>query len=151
MVFLGTGMVVRGGEIWHYGTEFESEHGDMAARQKKTDGVIVRWVQRVDGFVSANTGDREGQLRTAPVRVTGSRLLLNLDTGALGELRVGLRDPAGRAIPGYEMERGAALQINSLGAVVSWSGSADLAALQGREVQLEFRSTRTRLYSYRFE
>lgn len=151
MVFMGTGLVVRGNEIWQYGTEFESEHGDMAARQRKTDGVIVRWVQRVDGFVSANTGEREGRLQTAPVRVTGSKLLLNLDTGALGELRVGLRDPAGREIPGYELERGEALQINSLGAVVSWVGGADLAALHGREVQLEFRSRRTRLYSFRFE
>jgi hypothetical protein len=100
MVFMGTGLVVRGGEIWHYGTEFESEHGDMAARHRKTDGVIVRWVQRVDGFVSANTGERAGRLRTAPVQITGDRLLLNLDTGALGELRVGLLDRDGGACRG---------------------------------------------------
>lgn len=151
MVFLGTGMVVRDGEIWHYGTEFESEHGDMAARHKKTDGTIVRWVQRVDGFVSANSGDSEGRLRTAPVKVTGARLRLNLDTGALGELRVALLDRDGNALPGFAAAQCDALQINSLGAVVSWAGQTDLAALRDREVSLEFRSTRTKLYSFRFE
>jgi hypothetical protein len=151
MVFMGTGMVVRGGEIWHYGTEFESEHGDMAARQKKTDGVIVRWVQRVDGFVSANTGDRAGRLRTAPVEITGDRLLLNLDTGALGELRVGLLDRHGGAIPGFAAAQCDPVQTNALGAVVSWAGRSDVSTLRGRAVQLEIQSTRTKLYSFRFE
>lgn len=151
MVFLGTGLVVRGDEIWHYGTEFESEHGDMAARHQKTDGVIVRWVQRVDGFVSANSGDREGTLRTTAVPVTGSRLRLNLDTGALGELRVGLHDAAGRPLPGFEAARCDPVQVNSTGVVVSWAGQSDLSALRGRTVGVEFRSTRTKLFSFRFE
>jgi hypothetical protein len=151
MVFMGTGLVVRGDEIWQYGTEFESEHGDVAARQKKTDGVIVRWVQRVDGFVSANTGDDEGTLRSAAVTVTGGNLLLNLDTGALGELRVALLDAAGRPIAGFEAVDCTPLQINSPGARVGWAASNDLASLRGRDVRLEFRSRRTKLYSFRFE
>jgi hypothetical protein len=151
MTFMGTGLVVRGNEIWQYGTEFESEHGDMAARHKKTDGAIVRWVQRVDGFVSANTGDRAGWLRTVPVEITGDRLLLNLDTGALGEMRVSFLDRDGGAIPGFAAPQCDPLQTNSLGAVVSWAGRTDLSALRGRAVQLEFHSTRARLYSFRFE
>ncbi|MBI5693825.1 MAG: hypothetical protein HZC55_27435 [Verrucomicrobia bacterium] len=151
MTFMGTGLVVRGGEIWQYGTEFESEHGDMAARHQKTDGAIVRWVQRVDGFVSANTGDRAGWLRTVPVQITGDRLLLNLDTGALGEMRVSLLDRDGGALPGFTAAQCDPLQTNSLGAVVSWAGRTDLSALRGRAVQLEFHSARARLYSFRFE
>ncbi|MSU49947.1 MAG: hypothetical protein EXS37_12820 [Opitutus sp.] len=151
MSFMGTGLVVRGDEIWQYGTEFESEHGDMAARHKKTDGVIVRWVQRVDGFVSANTGAAEGTLRTVPVRVTGEKLVLNLDTGALGELRVALLDAAGQPIAGFGADKCTPLQINSTGAAVAWAGGSALAGLRGREVRLEFRSHRTRLYSFRFE
>jgi hypothetical protein len=151
MTFMGTGIVVRGDEIWQYGTEFESEHGDMAARQKKADGTIVRWVQRVDGFVSANTGNVEGLLRTRPVKVTGARLRLNLDTGALGELRVGLTDAAGKPIAGFELEQCTPIQINSTGAAVTWSGNDDLSNLKGREVKIEFRSRRTKVYSFRFE
>ncbi len=151
MVFMGTGLVVRGNEIWTYGTEFESAHGDVAAREKKADGVIARWVQRVDGFVSANTGNTLGIAHTIPVKVIGDKLLLNLDTGALGEMRVGLIDAVGKPIPGFEAERADILQHNTVSATVSWGGKSSLASLQGREVRLEFRSTRTRLYSFRFE
>ena len=38
VTFMGTGMVVRGDEIWQYGTEYESAHGDTEARKRKTDG-----------------------------------------------------------------------------------------------------------------
>ncbi|MES2697181.1 MAG: hypothetical protein V4773_27195 [Verrucomicrobiota bacterium] len=151
MVFMGTGLVVRGNELWTYGTEFESEHGDVAAREKKADGVIARWVQRVDGFVSANTGNSPGTARTVPLKVTGGKLLLNLDTGALGEMRVGLLDAAGKPIAGFEAGQCDVVQHNTVSAAVSWAGKADLSALQGREVRLEFRSTRTQLYSFRFE
>lgn len=151
MTFMGTGLVVRGGEIWTYGTEFQSEHGDMAARQKKTDGVIVRWVQRVDGFVSANTGNEEGRAQIVPVKVTGGKLLLNLDTGALGELRVGLAGSDGQPLAGFGVEQCDPIQINALGVAVTWAGKSDLSALKGQDVRLEFRSRRTKLYSFRFE
>lgn len=151
MTFMGTGLIVRGDEIWHYGTEFESVHGDVEARKKKTDGFVVRYVQRVDGFVSLDTGNREGSARTAPVKVTGRHLLLNLDTGALGEMRVGILDRDGKAIAGFGAADCDYVQHNSTGAVVAWTGKSELSALQGREVLLEFRSARTKLYSFRFE
>lgn len=151
MVYLGTGLVVRGDEIWQYGTAFRTEHGDLAGRKQQTDGVIVRYVQRVDGFVSLDTGDTPGRARTAPVTVTGGRLRLNLDPGALGELRVGLLDGNGRPLPGFSAEECDPLRLNDTGATVSWRGNSDLGALQGRSVSLEFRSTRTKLYSFRFE
>lgn len=151
MCFMGTGLVVRGDEIWQYGTEFESEHGDVAARQRKTDGVIVRYVQRVDGFVALVTGNELGSALTVPVRVAGPQLRLNLDPGALGELRVGLRDRAGHEIPGFTAAACTPVQTNSTGATVGWAGQTGLQSLVGREVQLEFRATRTKLYSFRFE
>jgi hypothetical protein len=151
MTFMGTGLVFRGDEIWQYGTEFESVHGDVEARQRKTDGSIVRYVQRVDGFVSLDTGNREGLARTKPVRVTGKTLLLNLNTGALGELRVGLLDAAGKPIEGFTAAQCDAVEHNGTGVKVTWKGAGDLSALQGRDVGLEFRSTRTKLYSFRFE
>ncbi|MBI5693822.1 MAG: hypothetical protein HZC55_27420 [Verrucomicrobia bacterium] len=123
MVFMGTGLVVRRDEIWQYGTEFESAHGDIEARKRKTDGFIVRWVQRVDGFVSLDTGTTAGSARTVPVKVAGRQLLLNLDTGALGELRVGLVGADGRPVPGFAVEDCAPIEYTN----------------------------RTKLYSFRFE
>ena len=151
MIYMGTGMVVRGDEIWQYGTEFQSAHGDIEARRQKTDGCIVRYVQRVDGFVSLDTGQVTGTARTIPVKVTGPRMLLNLDTGALGELRVGVVGVDGRAVPGFSVEDCEPVEYNGTGVAVAWKGGADLSALQGRELVLEFRSNRTKLYSFRFE
>ena len=151
MAFMGTGLVVRGDEIWQYGTGFHSQHGDVAARQAKTDGAIVRYVQRLDGFVSLNTDDTIGEARTIPVRVAGNRLLLNLDTGGLGALQVGLRDEQGVDVPGYTIDACDPLQINSTAAVVTWRGQSELAQFAGRELALVFRSNRTRLFSFRFE
>jgi hypothetical protein len=144
-------MVVRGDEIWQYGVEFESVHGDVEARKKKTDGVVVRYVQRVDGFVSLDTGNEEGVARTVPLKVTGRKLLLNLNTGALGELRVGLTTADGEPIGGFESENCLPLEYTATGASVAWAGGSDLSALEGRDVVLEFKSTRTKLYSFRFE
>lgn len=150
MIYMTSGMVVKGDEIWQYANEFESQHGDEPARELKQDGVIVRFVQRVDGFVSLTAANVEGAARTVPVRVTGDRLLLNVDTGALGEIRIGLLDEAGRALPGFSVEDCPPLQKNTIGALVAWP-QGNLATLKGRSVCLEIRMRRTKLYSFRFE
>ena len=151
MTFMGVGMILRGDEIWQYGTEFETVHGDVEARQKKADGSIVRYVQRVDGFVSLDTGNVAGSARTRLVKITGNQLILNLDTGALGEMRVGLVDANGQAVPGFSADDCVPLEYNGTSATVTWNRGNNLSAFVGRELALEFRSNRTKLYSFRFE
>lgn len=151
MVFMGTGLVVRGDEIWQYGTRYRTTHGDKPGRAQQTDGAIYRFVQRVDGFVSLDTDNAAGTARTRPVKVTGRRLLLNLDTGALGAMQVGLLDADGRPLPGFSAESCRRLEIDSTAAAVTWADGGDLSALRGKEVAIEFRSHRTKLYSFRFE
>jgi hypothetical protein len=85
-----------------------------------------------------------------PVRVTGDRLLLNVDTGALGEIRVGLRDETGRVIAGFSLEDCPPLQTNATGALVAWP-QGNLATLKGKSVCLEIRMRRAKFYSFRFE
>ena len=150
MIYMGSGLVVKGDEIWQYANEFESRHGDEPAREKKQDGVIVRYVQRIDGFVSLTAGNTTGIGRTVPVRVAGARLLLNVDTGALGEIQVGLLDEAGLAIPGFELADCAPVQHNGTSVEVTWP-KGDLVTLKGKAVCLEIRMRRTKLYSFRFE
>jgi len=113
--------------------------------------VIYRYRQRPDGFVSLDSAGAGGRARTAPVTVAGSHLLLNVDTGALGDLQVGLVDAAGVAVPGFAIGDCDLVQTNSTHAVVSWQGRSDLTPLAGRSVSLEIRSHRTKLYSFRFE
>jgi hypothetical protein len=151
MVYMGTGLVVRGDEIWQYGTRYRTTHGDKPGRAAQADGSIYRFVQRVDGFVSLDTGNEVGTARTIPLTVAGRRLLLNLDTGALGAMQVGVIGSDGRPLPGFGVEDCRRLEIDSTGAVVTWTGGADLSALAGREITLEFHSSRTKLFSFRFE
>ena len=151
MIYMGTGLVVRGDEVWQYGTRYRTTHGDKPGREQQSDGSIYRFVQRVDGFVSLDTANAAGTARTAAVEVTGRRLLLNLDTGALGGLQVGLIGSDGRSLPGFGLDDCKPLEIDSTGALVTWANGADLSALRGRNVAIEFRSSRTKLYSFRFE
>ena len=150
MVFMGTGLVVRGDEIWQYGTAYWSKHGDFEPRKSRTDGVIYRYVQRLDGFVSLDFADEAGECRTAPVKVDGAHLMLNVDTGALGQLRVGLVDTDGKDISGYSVDDCEVVRTNSTHARVSWSGGSDLSQLAGREVQLKLTGSRAKLYSFYF-
>lgn len=152
MVYMGTGLVIRGDEIWQFGTGFRTTHGDTAGRQRQSDGVIYRYVQRLDGFVSLDFPAAGGRAVTAPVVIDGATLRLNLDAGALGELRIGLRDAeTGRALDGYSLAECAALHLNSTGAVATWKNHREVAALRGRRVCVELAGLRTKLYSLRFE
>ena len=151
MVYIGPGLICRGDEIWQYGTGFHSRHGDIEARKRKTDGVIHRYVQRVDGFVSANFANDGGRLETSPVEVVGDRLLVNVETSALGSIRVGLQDLEGNAIEGFALEDCDLLRTNATGAVVSWNDSSDLSSLEGRKARAVFEGSAAKLFSFRFE
>lgn len=151
MVFIGPGLIVRGDELWQYGTGFHSKHGDVQARKERTDGVIYRYVQRVDGFVSADFGARGGFLRTTPVRVSGNRLRLNVDTGAMGHLRIGLLSEDNKPLPGFEPEMCRVLRVNSTSAEVTWVGGADLSAWCGRELRVLATGARAKFFGFRFE
>ena len=151
MLFIGAGLVVRGDEIWQYGTGYRTTHGDVPGRAKRGDGTIFRYVHRVDGFVSLDFTASGGRALCVPVEVKGARLLLNVDTGALGTLRIGLRDVGGTPIPGYGLDDCTPVLGNATGLAVAWRGGTNLAALRGREVQVDLVGMRTKLYSFRFE
>lgn len=150
VIYMGAGLVVRGEEIWHYAATYRTTH-KVEGRERPTDGTIYRYVQRIDGFVSLDFGDARGRVTTKPIEVDGPRLFANVDTGALGELRIGLRDADGRAIPGFAVEDCDPIQTNATRARASWRGSGDTAVLWGRRVQLEFSGTRAKLYSVFFD
>ncbi len=150
MVFMGAGLVLQGEEIWQYGTGFRSRHGDKAARVLQSDGVVYRYVQRMDGFVSLTFGAQAGECVTALVTVDGPRLLLNVDTGGLGELCVALLDEEGRELPGYGLVECTPVRCNQVEAVAAWGPQQSVDALRGKQVAIRLKGERARLYSCRF-
>lgn len=151
MGYMGTGLVVRGDEVWQYGTALRSRHGDKESRKHHPDGVIYRYVQRVDGFVSLDFTATGGECVTQPVKITGEHLALNLDTGALGSLRVGLQEADGKAVPGFGIDDCETLRINATGVHATWKGNPSLSALKGRELRLVLAGSRAKVYSFYFQ
>ena len=151
MSYMGTGMAVRGDELWQWGTEYRTRHGDREGRKVKTDGSIYRYVQRVDGFVSLDFDALDARCTTDAVTIDGERLLLNVDTAALGTLRVGLLDESSKSLEGYELENCNPIRTNATGALVTWKDKKDVSSLTGEKVKLALSGTRAKLYSFRFE
>ena len=150
MVFMGPWLVMRGEEIWQYGTGFRSRHGDKKAREIQTDGVIFRYVQRVDGFVSLDFAPGGGSALTQPVKVDGTNLALNLDTAVFGHMQVGLTDAEGKSLEGFGLEDSETLRTNATQALVKWKSGSNLSAIKGREVRVTFKGERAKLFSFYF-
>jgi hypothetical protein len=150
MAYICPNIIVRGDELWQYGTCYRGRHGDVGARKKQTDGAIYRYVQRIDGFVSADFENKPGTIVMKPVTVDGPRLLLNVATHGSGNLRVALLDESGKPIPGFAESDCAAVTGDSLALAVGWKSSGDLTAFKGRKVSLRFSGTDAKLYAFYF-
>jgi len=152
--YLAQGMVRRGGEIWQY--YFGETQYHSAWKNDKGGQAVYRVVQRVDGFVSANSPcDREVMIRTKPLVFAGTRLLLNIDTDAAGFAQVGFLDEKGRPIEGFWLDDCVYINGDFIDTEVEWLGGSgastkDISRLAGRTVQVVFRMRGARLYSMQF-
>lgn len=151
MLFMGTGMVRRGDELWQYGTGFQTTHGQPKYRREIGDGVIYRYVQRIDGFASLDFEDGGGGATTQLVPVDGPTLRLNVDTSALGRLQVQLQDENDTPIPGFGFDDCDPITTNATQAKATWAGRAGLGTLLGRSVRLGFRGRRAKLFAFYFD
>jgi len=86
-------------------------------------------------------------LTTRPVRFSGKRLFVNLDSSA-GEMRAEILDSRNEVIKGFSAEECNPLRINNTLAAVSWHGGADLSRLAGQPVKLRFRLRDARLFAF---
>jgi hypothetical protein len=119
----------------------------LGADQNKT--VISRLVLRRDGFVSATAGYEGGAFTTPPLKFSGRRLLLNLDTSATGIARVACLDAEGKTIPGYGLEDCDFIHTaNEINRSVTWRGSPELPAAGVVRLRIELRNTD--LYAFQF-
>lgn len=146
--YIAHGMVRRGEEIWQYYLGSEQYHSSWSGRGREA---VFRVVQRLDGFISADTPYSGGSLTTRPLTFHGNRLVLNIDTGAAGYAQVGILDQAGKPIDGFGVDECIYINGDFIDAEVEWLGKgADVSSLAGKPVELVIRSRGTKLYALQF-
>ncbi len=141
-----------GDELWIYYVGSNRDHADRidpAAGGEHLTG-IGRAVLRLDGWVSADAAYTGGELTTRPLVFAGSRLRLNVDTGAGGIVKVEIQDEQGSPIEGFSEADADEINANSVRDVVTWNGSSDVASLTGSPVRLRFVMRDARLYAFWF-
>jgi hypothetical protein len=146
--YIAQGMVRRGDEIWQYYFGSEQYHSSW---QRKGREAIFRVVQRLDGFISADTPYTGGTMKTRPLVFEGNRLVLNIDTGATGYAQVGILDEDGQPVAGFGVDDCIYINGDFIDTQVEWlDKGADLSSLAGKPVQLVIRCRGTKLYSLQF-
>jgi len=113
--------------------------------------VISRLVLRRDGFVSVTAGHEGGEFTTPPLKHTGRRLQLNIDTSAIGIARVACLTADGRPIAGFGLEDCDILHTaNEVNRVVTWRGSPALPATAAGVIRLRIALRDADLYAFQF-
>ena len=118
---------------------------------------LERFTVRPDGFVSVHAGYPGGEFTTKPFTFTGSSLVLNYSTSALGSMRIEIQDAAGRPLPGFRLEESPLLFGDKLGESVDWKhpqGRTDrspLSRLAGKAIRLRFVMCDSDLFSLQFK
>jgi len=145
------GLIRRGDQIWQY--------------MNCSGGNVVRFSQRLDGFVSLDAGEQQGVIITRPFIFEGKKLKLNVDA-ARGSVKVAVLSLTGKEISGYNtsltnpprkdircfsIRHCDPITSDSVGHVVTWRGSPDLGNLAGQVVRLRFEMQNAKLYAFGFE
>ena len=112
---------------------------------------ISRLVLRKDGFISASADYKGGRLISRPIEISGNELILNLDTGAAGMIKLGMLDETNRPIPGFSEDECIIIHTcNDTEKTVVWTEGADLTKLMGRKVKISMEVLDIDIYSFCF-
>ena len=142
--------ILRGDELWFYYTgirnyAFITSGGIKGYDDYRADcGAICLAVLRRDGFVSLDSRDQEGSVRTSPFQLTGDSLKVNVDA-ARGELRVRVLDSEDNPLAESEI-----IREDKTCLTAAWQ-NGEIAKHQEETVRLEFLSRDSRLFSYWFD
>ena len=138
-----------GDEVWLYYWGIEEDH--MSEVQVEGNNQLARAIWQVDRFLALRPRGRgAGEVLTRPVRFEVRRLLVNVNTAAGGQCRVGIERPDGTPVPGHGLDDCSPLRANAISAAVAWSTDRDLAHLAGQTVRLRFELIACRLYAFEF-
>ncbi len=152
---MGPGVIHRGNYLYQYYTSTSRLHDSVIIRPEYDNSApqmggigVVR--QRLDGFISADVDYNGGWLETPLLTFNGSRLQLNIDTGAMGKAFVELRDQADKPIPGFTLEDCEDIGGNFIDQTVYWKGRKDVSSLSTKPIRIYFKLTRAKLYAFQF-
>ena len=113
---------------------------------------IGRLVVRRDGFISAQADYAGGEFVTPPLTFKGEQLVLNVDTSALGQVRVELLGEDSKPIPSYTLnDCDEIYTANEINRTVTWNGESSLRGLAGRTIRLRFVMRDADLYAFQFK
>lgn len=145
------GIFVHDDEIWMYYVGYDVLHGDVRDK-KRANPVMSRVVLRKDGFTSVEAEYEGGEFTTPPLEFEGDSLELNVDTSALGLLRVEIQDQTGKPMSGFTLEDCDRIHTtNSTRKTVRWGGKSSVKALANQAIRLRFElQFGAKLYSFRF-
>jgi hypothetical protein len=173
--YFAHGMIRRNDEIWQYCFSERRYHSTWEDNDENVQAVY-RFIQRLDGFVSADTPyDRVGKLVTKPFRFEGNRLVLNIDTDAAGYAQVGFLDENNNPIDGFSVDQCVYINGDFIATQAEWienpdavtipygdsidddleaaaklKYTKDVSALEGKTVRLVFRMRGAKLYAMQF-
>ncbi|MFC1453454.1 hypothetical protein ACFLSJ_08950 [Verrucomicrobiota bacterium] len=152
LIMMGIGMVRAGDKLYQYYHGAGRIHGGRSVAEDSMfpTGGVFRVVQRLDGFVSADTDHSGGELTTPVIQFEGNGLYLNADCGGLGEIQVEIRDPDGSALPGYALDEAVSIDRNGTAQEIWWRNGPDVSALAGRPIRLHFKMRSSKLYAFQF-
>ena len=111
---------------------------------------LRRGTIRTDGFVSIHAGGTPGEMITRPLVFSGSRLLVNYATSAVGSMQFELCDETGAPLKYFTLVDSEVLFGNELEHTVTWKRKSDISSLAGKKVRLRVRLHDADLYSLRF-
>jgi len=102
---------------------------------------------RRDGFASMDADGTSRFLTTRPVRFSGKRLFVNIDSTA-GEMRVEVLDRNNRVLKNFSGDDCIPLRIDNTLAEVRWRGVDDLSGISGQPVRFRFLLRDARLFAF---
>ena len=112
---------------------------------------IGRLVLRRDGLVSVQADYTGGEFVTPPLTFEGERLVLNLDTSAVGQVLVEILDENSNPLPKFTLKDCDEIYTtNEINRTVTWNGESSLAGLIPRIIRLRFMMRDADLYAFQF-
>jgi hypothetical protein len=102
---------------------------------------------RRDGFASMNADGTPRFLTTRPVRFSGKRLFVNIDSTA-GEMRVEVLDTNNKVLKNFSVDDCIPLRTDDTLAEVRWRGVGDLSGISGQPVKFRFLLRNARLFAF---
>ena len=121
----------------------EGESADMGDQAAFNLGTL-----RLDGFVSMQAGDVDGEVVTKPLVWRGSNLWINADADG-GEIRVELlNDKSELLSEAWSLAQAQPISADGVRLPVRWQQDADLSGLKLQSVRLRFRIRNAELFAF---